>query len=1071
MAFPTVESLIREITGSASTSHTISYPATVSSGDLLLCIIGVGDETNDVGWPGTWTEIQDANDGATSEFSIGYRIADGTEGGGSFSVSFTASNRRASHLYRISGWHGATVPEVGTLASGTSATPDPPSLSPSWGAEDTLWIAYARSERGDNTYTGAPTNYTNLAYDNDGAGAGAGAVASARRELNASSEDPGAFTPSSSAAWIANTVAVRPAASTTFSLASIAGAATTVATLTAISLGMTAAAAGSSTTSLDAHLIRSMSTAAAGVGAAAVGMANDYPIRLSASGRYLEKYNGTPFLLAGDTGWSMFNQLSTTDAATYLADRAGKGINAVLANAIEHQYADNKPNNDNNDYPWTGTAFQSSETSAFWAQVDTMLTSARDNGIVVFFDVLYSGSAGGWYTEIMAAADADMTTYGSFLGNRYKEFPNIVWVIGGDYNPAADATMRGRYTALADAILAADPYHIITEHSLRGIQGIEPWVGVGVPSWLTLNSVYTDDGTTIYLELKKAYSNTTYSDYTFFYLEGIYENEGATAQELRSQLYYSSLSGASGALFGNCPIWHFSTTYGSSFCTDNGWANNLDTQGITNVQHYQTLFEARNWHLLTPDFTDSIVTSGQGTAPDYIAAAVASDGSSLIVYIPTEQSFTIDASGLSGTADVWWYNPTTGNSFYGGTASAAAGQGFSSPSDADWVLVLDAQSENFSPPGNEVTIAMGRATTSATLEIAAVTSTASADGVASTAVTLNAIRSLSSAADGVATTTLTMSVGGQVEGTTAADGVATTSAALHASRALSAAAAGTSTTSLTLSAGGQVVGTASADGVATVTLSLVALRSATTSAAGTSTVTLTASAIQQTATAMADGTSTVTLTFSAVRYATAAANGLSTVTLSAAKLGSATAQADGTSTVTLSANAVRALVSAADGLATTSTDLHLIGAASTAAAGTSTVTLSITAIKSTSSAADGVATVTVDLDAIRAPGIVVTGGTSTVSLTLNASHVVTTRADGAGSVTLSAGLSPRVRAATTQADGSSFTVADLLVNETATAVTGKYAPEHASAYQAMGDIDSLAGDHASARDALKDAGV
>ncbi len=57
-----------------------------------------------------------------------------------------------------------------------------------------------------------------------------------------------------------------------------------------------------------------------------------FPVRVSMNGRYLEDANGKPFLLHGDTAWSVIVQLTKEEAEEYLEDRRQKGFNAILVN-------------------------------------------------------------------------------------------------------------------------------------------------------------------------------------------------------------------------------------------------------------------------------------------------------------------------------------------------------------------------------------------------------------------------------------------------------------------------------------------------------------------------------------------------------------------------------------------------------------------------------------------------------------------------------------------------------------------------------------------------------------------
>jgi hypothetical protein len=70
-----------------------------------------------------------------------------------------------------------------------------------------------------------------------------------------------------------------------------------------------------------------------------------FPVRVSANGRHLVDASGAPFLLHGDTAWSLIVQLTKEEAEEYLENRRQKGFNAILINLIEFYYADRLPKN------------------------------------------------------------------------------------------------------------------------------------------------------------------------------------------------------------------------------------------------------------------------------------------------------------------------------------------------------------------------------------------------------------------------------------------------------------------------------------------------------------------------------------------------------------------------------------------------------------------------------------------------------------------------------------------------------------------------------------------------------
>jgi len=155
-------------------------------------------------FPAGWTELFKRG-AADVKIAVHYRIADGTEGA-TINVTTGTAQMSAHTSFRITGYSG--VPEAATEGVNTSANPNSPSLVPSWGAQDTLWIALC-CYNVNETVTVYPTNYTGDRndYANDAEGVGIG---TAQRELNAASENPDAFTISGAQKWIANTIAIMP---------------------------------------------------------------------------------------------------------------------------------------------------------------------------------------------------------------------------------------------------------------------------------------------------------------------------------------------------------------------------------------------------------------------------------------------------------------------------------------------------------------------------------------------------------------------------------------------------------------------------------------------------------------------------------------------------------------------------------------------------------------------------------------------------------------------------------------------------------------------------------------------
>ena len=211
MAFPVVSTKgTTHVDSGVETSHVIDLPDGIVSGDLLMVFFSC-DGTGDHTWPTSpaWTRLAKINNGtATASISFGYRIANGSDGTSMTIVS--DSEKAVAFSWRITDWHGTTIPEYAT-ASGDTTTPDPPNLTPSWGADDTLWISWY-GINGNGAGTTYPTNYAdNREYAETSAGASvSGAMCS--RNLNATSDNPSTFQSSGASGWGAAIVAIRPAA-------------------------------------------------------------------------------------------------------------------------------------------------------------------------------------------------------------------------------------------------------------------------------------------------------------------------------------------------------------------------------------------------------------------------------------------------------------------------------------------------------------------------------------------------------------------------------------------------------------------------------------------------------------------------------------------------------------------------------------------------------------------------------------------------------------------------------------------------------------------------------------------
>jgi hypothetical protein len=193
----------------SGTTHAVSLPS--GSGGMLLAIVGT-DADRTFTWPAGWSEIFDweaSPGGATTGFSAAYRVADGSEGSTVTATASSGGTTGAGIGLRIANFRGVFEAALGTETS--TAAPNPPSLTPSWGFDRSLWIAAVYNRATADNISLPPTNYSGLIQKTQTGGNGAN-IGVAFRDLVASSEDPGAFTLTGSSGFASPlTMAIRSA--------------------------------------------------------------------------------------------------------------------------------------------------------------------------------------------------------------------------------------------------------------------------------------------------------------------------------------------------------------------------------------------------------------------------------------------------------------------------------------------------------------------------------------------------------------------------------------------------------------------------------------------------------------------------------------------------------------------------------------------------------------------------------------------------------------------------------------------------------------------------------------------
>lgn len=432
-----------------------------------------------------------------------------------------------------------------------------------------------------------------------------------------------------------------------------------------------------------------------------------YPLKVSANGRFLVDQHNTPFLIVGDVPQSIVTMASIGDAARYFDDRQAHAFNAmwidILVAGPYYYYSPNDGSTYDGIRPFSGYITGGTDAAhydlsrpneRYFGRVDQMLSLAAAHGMVVFLDPIETGQ---WLPTLRNNGPAAAYAYGQFLGNRYKKFRNIIWLNGNDFNTWKNLGDDTLVAAVARGIKAADPANIQTVEL-----NVETSSSFDDPTWAQLasvNATYTYSPT--YIQMLHSYDQKPIAP--TFLVEGHYDlgidlghpKDFGTPLVLRRQGYWAMLSGGKGQLYGNGYTCYFMP----------GWKYYIDTVGVVQLMIWRKFFSSLPWWDLIPDEEHTVVTSGYGSPgdlqtrvskSDFSTAAKTTDGSLVVVYLPTPRNISISMANLKARAKAYWFDPTNGAyaRIPGGPFNNSGTRTFMPPGknhdgDSDWVLLLE----------------------------------------------------------------------------------------------------------------------------------------------------------------------------------------------------------------------------------------------------------------------------------------------------------------------------------------------------------------------------------------------
>jgi hypothetical protein len=410
------------------------------------------------------------------------------------------------------------------------------------------------------------------------------------------------------------------------------------------------------------------------------------PIRVSPNGRYFLDAEGRPFFWLGDTAWPLFAQYSRTEAEAYLANRAAKGltvIQGVLAWGGGTGFEDPMPGpNALGERPWLGAPDRPND--AYFRHVDHLLAYAARQGLVLAMLPTW-----GYYVNDTGVLNPDNArAYGRWLGARYQESPNVIWVNGGDRIPTGS---EDTWRALAQGLREGDGgAHLITYHPCGWRHSAQFW---HQEAWLGFNMIET------WTEWAKVYpavlADTFLTPIKPVVLgEGAYENGPEYPQGpitpliVRRQMWWAFMAGGY-MTYGQDQMWRMGPN----------WTATFDTPGAEQMGIFRRIAISRPWWDRVPD--QGLFAAGVSSERTLNAAVRGADSTWAMIYLASQCHVLIHLDRiLTREAKATLVNPATGEEREAGTYATGNRTGsvfprgttqwFATPGHwEDAVLVLD----------------------------------------------------------------------------------------------------------------------------------------------------------------------------------------------------------------------------------------------------------------------------------------------------------------------------------------------------------------------------------------------
>lgn len=426
-------------------------------------------------------------------------------------------------------------------------------------------------------------------------------------------------------------------------------------------------------------------------------------LKVSDNRRFLAREDGTPFFWLGDTAWELFHKLNREDAVLYLKKRAEQRFTVIQAVALAEDDGLDAPNpygkrpllkNESGRYdPSMPDVTDRPDDYDYWDHVDYIVDQAAELGLYIALLPTWGDKYNLlWGKGPVVFNGSNARAYGAWLGRRYRDRSNIVWVLGGD-RPLQSREHFEVVHQMAEGLREGDEgRHLMTFHP-RG--GESSSLQVHEESWLDFNMIqsgHMEDQRENDLLVAQDYlkqptkptldAEPCYEDHPRSFKA---ENGYFDAADVRRAAYNGLLAGGFGHTYGHHSVWLMCAEPADYFIMD--WKQALDRPGAWQMGHVRALMERMSMSDRIPDQT--LIASAYSGANKVVAAR---GNDYVLCYTPNGLAFDLNMGIIAGDeVSASWHDPRTGEKHEAGKYGNIGVIKFTPPSQGrgeDWVLLL-----------------------------------------------------------------------------------------------------------------------------------------------------------------------------------------------------------------------------------------------------------------------------------------------------------------------------------------------------------------------------------------------